>query len=1235
MAVLGRVLVSSAERLDLPDFLSIDSYTQGDFKYLIKSFVGSDKAYVLKGFEVINPNAAIDTQNISINIANSVVYYPDSKAGPFFYGLEDGNPKATPLVPELRKNATNYVYLVLSTSESAKDSRAFWDPDKESGVGGEFNQDVNTESYLSVEVNVSVSGFPDNVVPICKVVVGTSVVSSIEDARNLMFRLGSGGISPNPLSKFEFREQPLAQYKRLEPNTKMTKYDPNSFRGGDKNIYTLKEWMDAVMTRLLELGGTTYWYQDQSSYSLVNIFKDALATSIKSKGTWENSSTTPGLLTWTEDITIQSMTDKRDIVIRAGSKTLGNNQVMLIKQQRNIPINSGSVSADWIQSVNYINAQENGEGTFENLSKGDWIKKAGDPDYRYRRIERFWKQQDKSDSPTSDSAIALSIELNDTYEGLSELSQAIFSKGEYTALDIQVLDRDDPILYDAGGDLCWLATRSDRVLNVSEIVSSQLTIDIKDHDGEKAKCLSTGHSLSDKQRIYIASPSLFEGEYQIEVESADIFYIVNSNGPFADETGANAYFATVTTSANYSDPGNFLLESENHGFDVDHTVYLSGSTNYNSTYSVFPKTATEFTIPVSSLLPTESFISDPAKATSVEIYVRTDLGPTKIEQGEIKQIGKVDSQNIMSFIGMENSAMMKPVYSVEPFYNAIYGKENYNSSSADNLTQRASKLTAMMANKTQDKTISCDLQNVYAIVCDKTSNVPYADIAVFAKSGTTPKLIYIQPSSLYKLEITLTGTLSLLSNQVAYVSLNRNANTILSNLTQISVCDIDKLPLEENVFIFAIRGNGESVNLWDKTPIRTYSNVLGELAVEETSITVPSAASISSGQYFTINSVLDVKQYYVWFKKNGVGTDPLVVGKIGIEVPIITGDGATNVAIATSSAINSAASAYFTATPSGSSVMLTNSVAGFCTDAANFNVGGAFSITINTEGSGAILNYVSDGDLLETAIKKLDQKLAEIAATIPQEAYEETINVSSIILSGGVLVLPLHSRSDNMVKGYVVGEGQLEVFLNGQYLTLGEDWSEVGSSGSESISIQTLQDLHPDDIVLFRIDNYSVGSGGSGGGSFGEANTASNVGGGQGNIFQSKVGIDLRFRSLSAGAGVSITQSSNVVTISSTPTASLLNIISIVGYNYSVLSSNDVILVYNDGVDVNITLPSAVLNPGKRFDIKKVDIGSVVKIKGSSGETLDGVDIYASSIDIEIPYECVTVVSDGLNWFII
>jgi hypothetical protein len=1229
MAVLGRLRISSAERLDLPDFLSIDSYTQGDFKYLMKSFVGSDRPYVLKGFEVIDPGACIGTQNIAISVADSVVYYPQSSAGPFFYGLEEGNPKAAPLIPELRKNATNYVYLVLTTEDGAKDTRAFWDPDKEGGVGGEFTQDIDTETILRTDVNISVSSFPENVIPICKVVVGTNFIESIEDARDMMFRLGSGGISPNPLSRYQFREEPLAAYKRSEPNTLMSNaLDPNSFKGGDKNIQTLKEWMDVVMTKLLELSGTTYWYEDSTSYSIVNIFKDALATSIRSKGTWENSGITPGLLTWTEDIIIQSMTDKKDIVIRAGNKTLGNEQIMFVKQERNLPINTGAVSVDWLNGLPYVNGVL---GSFENLSKGDWIRKASDPDFRYYRVEEFYAAMNLGGGATF-PANALSIKLSDNYSGLTETSQAIYSKGQFLSSEVQVVDRDDPALYAAGGDLCWLAVRSDRILSVSDAVATELLINITNHDGEKARCTSVAHGLSDKQRIYIDGTTNFDGEYQVEIESADVFYIQKTGGPFADELTKTAHYATITTVATSTVNG-FQLESANHGFDVDDNVIVTGTSNYNNTYQVFPKTSTQFTFAISGMAAAETFTPiNYAKAKTIEIYVRTDIGPTNLEQGESKQIGKVDSQNIMSFIGMDNSAMMKPVYSIDLGYNTLDGFANYNSSSSDNLTQRVSKLTAMMADKAQDKTVTYELDNVFTIV--KAPNGFYQDIAVLGPSATIPKLTFIQPSTEYKVEITLTGTLSLLNNQAAYITMNRNDNTTVSSLASVIVVDTSELPLSENIFIIALRASTDSVILWDKTPIRDYEQIMGDLETETTKITFSNASSITSGQYFKINSSLDIKKYYVWFNKDGIGGDPLVIGRIGIEVPIITGDGPLSIATAANAAIGAATISYISSVDNfDGTITLTNSSAGYCTHAANFNVGGAFSISIEVAGSGSSLHYITNGDLLEAAIKKLDQKIYELSLTIPEQAYEEIVDITVTKLAGSTLILPLDSRNSNSVKGYTVGEGQLEIFLNGQYLTVGEDWAEVGLSGEESITVTTLQDLSVGDVVLFRIDNHSIG-GGAGGAGSGEANTASNIGGGSG-VFQSKVGVDLRFRSLTAGAGISLVQGPSTITVSSTPVAAALNVISITGSNYNALPSNDVILVYNAGVNVNIVLPSAALNLGKRFEIKKVDSGNLLRIKGQTGETLDGVDIFSSSWDVSVQYECITVVSNGLNWFII
>lgn len=804
MAVLGRLLVSSAERLDLPDFLSIDSYTQGDFKYLLKSFVGDDKPFVLKGFDVINPGNAIGTQNISVRVADSVVYYPGSLAGPYFHGLEEGNIQAAPLVPELRKNATNYVYLTLTTTEAANDTRAFWDPDKEGGEGGEFTQDVNTQTVLSVDINVSVSSFPENTVPVCKVVVGANFIESIEDARDMMFRLGSGGLNPNPLTRYDWREEPGADYDRLEPNTLMSNaLDPNPFFGGDKNIQTLKEWMDAVMTKLAELGGTTYWYEDTSVFNVINVFKDALATSIKSKGYWNSSTITPGLLSWSEDIHVQSTRDLTEVIVRDGSTSLDNNQVMYIDRVRDAAINSGSVSVQWFNSVDYVNGTL---GSFENLSKGDWIKKADDTDDKYLRVEEFYASASLGGGVTAPGN-ALSIKLSDNYQGVSESKQAVYIKGIYLDSEVSVADRNDPAVAEASGNFFWMAMRSDTTLNVSDITTTTLSLDIEDHDGTRAKVTSIAHGLSDGQRIGIAGSTNFDGTYPVSVEDVDTFYIELIAGPHADELGVSGYYATITTAAR--DNGNGLeLESANHGLERDQIVQISDTTNYNNSYQAYPTSNNTFTVPLSVGVVNET----EGTATIVNIYVRTDIGPTKIEQGENKYIGEVETENLMNFIGMDNDSQTHPSYYVTGDYNTINGYENYNSNSDDNLTQRVSKLTSMMADRSQEKMIQFNATDCDVLV--NTTNGTAQELIVTSLLSNLPTLNISLPASDNSGVALLNTTISLQVNQAAYIQIDRNAGF---NIAAPSIADIDNVPLGENIFIIASRLSGTDVFLWDAT----------------------------------------------------------------------------------------------------------------------------------------------------------------------------------------------------------------------------------------------------------------------------------------------------------------------------------------------------------------------------------------------------------------------------------
>ena len=62
-----------------------------------------------------------------------------------------------------------------------------------------------------------------------------------------MFRLGSGGSSPNPQNTWGW---PGGRNETVSADA------------GDFSIHSFKGWMDAIMTRLFELGGGEYWYSN-------------------------------------------------------------------------------------------------------------------------------------------------------------------------------------------------------------------------------------------------------------------------------------------------------------------------------------------------------------------------------------------------------------------------------------------------------------------------------------------------------------------------------------------------------------------------------------------------------------------------------------------------------------------------------------------------------------------------------------------------------------------------------------------------------------------------------------------------------------------------------------------------------------------------------------------------------------------------------------------------------------
>lgn len=809
MAVLGRVLISSGERLDLPDLLGIDSYTAGDFKYLIKSLIGDSNPYVLKGFDVIDPQNAIGTQSCSIKVAESVVFYPGSNTGSFYCGLEEGNPEAEPLVPELRKNAINYVYLTFSTANTSTDTRAFWDPDKDGGAGGEFTQDVNTESVLKVEVNVSVGSFPQNTIPIAKITVGPVVITAIEDARSMLFRLGSGGINPNPFNTYAWRSLPTAQYQRKEPSTKIIAGGVNPFQGADKNIYTLKEWMDVVMSKLREIGGTTYWYEDASTYSLISGFIDAAATAFKSKGKWLHDSSTPGLLTWTEDLHLKIASDPRTYIVRSGSKTLTDEQVMYLSMIKKQSINATDDAVDWVNGQSYVNTVGGAVGLFANLTKGDYVKKINDSNDKFLRVEEFYDSINLSGSTTTPGN-AKSIRLNSNYLGTTGAEKGTYDKGVYDSTDVVVSDRDQSAISAAGGNFHWLALRSDTIQEIASINNTALTINIEEHDGTTAKVTSSGaHGLVDGDRIRVFPSNNFNGTYVVEVESSTVFYINVSGGPYPDELAVSAKYITVVTGSRSTAYG-LQLESANHNFQSNDTIKISGTLNYNGVYQINVRDATTFTIPDQYGL---IGLENAGSATLARTIVRTEGSVAQIVQGGMASIGGDPATSIKQYVGMQSLSETNPSYSISPSYNTIDGFVNYNSVINENLTARVSKLTAMMADKAQDKTIKL-APSGYQSVTNTTVGINQR-ISFNATPTGTPRLDVALPSSTNNGYVLLSGYISLQTNQAAYIQIDRNNAFSFANLAAVTVANIKSVPLDEGVLVLAVRLSGTDVWLWD------------------------------------------------------------------------------------------------------------------------------------------------------------------------------------------------------------------------------------------------------------------------------------------------------------------------------------------------------------------------------------------------------------------------------------
>lgn len=270
MALLQRTRILSNQRVDLLDYNNLENFVCADFKAIHKNVWASEN-FVFSGFEATGTG----TTDLSVALPGSSCVMGENDGTLFIGASSLSNLTTNALTP----SSTNYVELSIDQDTGGADSRAFWDDTAQGGQGAEFSQIVDTFIFLgaSFEINTaSFSGDSDKL-PICEVDVnGAGVITEIRDSRNMFFRLGRANDT----------EYDYPWSTRTEPaNT--------SFTGADKDISRLKELFDALMSKLKEIGGTTYWYED-AGVSLIGAFRNAALSTISAIGSnaawsWDGS----------------------------------------------------------------------------------------------------------------------------------------------------------------------------------------------------------------------------------------------------------------------------------------------------------------------------------------------------------------------------------------------------------------------------------------------------------------------------------------------------------------------------------------------------------------------------------------------------------------------------------------------------------------------------------------------------------------------------------------------------------------------------------------------------------------------------------------------------------------------------------------------------------------------------------------------------------------------------------
>lgn len=280
MAVIRQSNWLGQQRVDVPHLRGQESAVAGDFDVMAGAIVAGDQAYVVSGFEVIVGSAGIAAPSMVIRTAGALLLHPQaSDSGTIFRVPSDRADEVlgasnTRVTGSFTASSTNYVGIDLRRTADATTADLVQFMDEDTGL--EKAKTVPLARTLDYVFVVSTQDFDTTpgILAIAKVVTDASNnIVSVEDARSFFGRLGKGGSVTDQKYAFPWS----GGRTEVTGNT--------VFTDGDKTIGSLKDWMDAAMTRMWELGGGEYWYSGTADRN-VRMIRLGSATVFTSTGDW-------------------------------------------------------------------------------------------------------------------------------------------------------------------------------------------------------------------------------------------------------------------------------------------------------------------------------------------------------------------------------------------------------------------------------------------------------------------------------------------------------------------------------------------------------------------------------------------------------------------------------------------------------------------------------------------------------------------------------------------------------------------------------------------------------------------------------------------------------------------------------------------------------------------------------------------------------------------------------------